>query len=113
MKRMQGADRPSDRALLVALNSSPGLARAALCRLGLELASWRDGIPPGAEPALAARFSIPLDSLRAALACRAGARAALAAATARELGVHDVANLAGGVRGWVAAGGPVEPHRAD
>ncbi len=79
MKRMQGADRPSDRALLVALNSSPGLARAALCRLGQELDAWRDGVPPGSEPELAARFSISLDSLRAALACRAGAAATLAA----------------------------------
>ena len=76
---MQGVDRPTDRALLVALNAASGLSRAALCRLGLELASWRGGILPGAEPALAARFSIPLDSLRAALACRAGATAALAA----------------------------------
>ncbi len=79
MNRMQGADRPSDRALLVALNSAPGMARAALCRLGQELHAWRDGVPPGGEPELAARFSISLDSLRAALACRAGAAATLTA----------------------------------
>lgn len=79
MKRMQGVDRPSDRALLVALNGAPGLARAALCRLGLEVEGWRDGIPPGGERDLAARFSISLDSLQLALGLRAGASAAHAA----------------------------------
>ncbi|MEO8198794.1 MAG: DNA-processing protein DprA [Thermoanaerobaculia bacterium] len=79
MKRMQGTDRPSDRALLVALNGAPGLARAALCRLGLEVEAWRDGIPTGGERDLAARFSISLDSLQLALGLRTGATAAYAA----------------------------------
>jgi rhodanese-related sulfurtransferase len=43
--------------------------------------------------------------------CTAGVRSVLAAHTARELGVADAANLEGGLRAWIAAGGPVEPHR--
>ncbi len=78
MKAMQGADRPSDRALLVALNAAPGLPRAAICRLGLELASWRSGVAPADEQELAARFSISLDSLRTATGCFEDAPAALA-----------------------------------
>jgi rhodanese-related sulfurtransferase len=42
--------------------------------------------------------------------CMTGVRSVLAANTARELGVADVANLEGGVRAWVAAGGPIEAH---
>lgn len=79
MKAMQGADRPSNRAILVALNAAPGLGRAALCRLALELDGWRDGVPAGGERALAARLSIPLDSIRAALGCLQAAPSVLAA----------------------------------
>ncbi len=89
---MQATDRSRDRALLVALNAAPGLSRAALCQLAADLDAWRDGVPQTGLRALAARFSIPLDSLRAALACRAGASAALLAeeqATER-LGAHIV-----------------------
>jgi len=43
--------------------------------------------------------------------CMTGVRSLLAANTARELGVADVANLEGGVRAWVAAGGPLAPHQ--
>ena len=78
MNAMQGPDRPSDRALLVALNAAPGLGRAAICRLGADLDRWRDGVAPGDERDLAARFSISLDSLHTALAVRAGAKAVLA-----------------------------------
>lgn len=78
MNAMQGTDRPTDRALLVALNNAPGLGRAAICRLGADLDRWRDGVPPDDERALAADFSISLDSLRSALAVRTGARAVLA-----------------------------------
>lgn len=95
MKAMQAADRTSDRALLVALNAAPGLSRAALCRLAAELDAWRDGVPRAGLRALAARFSIPLDSVQAALACRAGASAALVAeeqSTAR-LGARIVTRL--------------------
>lgn len=92
---MQGVDRPSDRALLVALNTAPGLSRAAVCRLAQELDAWRHGLPPRAERALAARFSIPLDCVRAALDTRARATAALAAEerAAERLGAHLVTRL--------------------
>jgi rhodanese-related sulfurtransferase len=43
--------------------------------------------------------------------CMTGVRSVLAARTARELGVADVANLEGGIRAWIAAGGSVEPHQ--
>lgn len=83
---MQAPDRPegpppghpSDRALLVALNGVPGLSRAALCRLGVELERWKNGVAPADERLLAAQFSISLDSLRAALACSFDAADALA-----------------------------------
>jgi len=42
--------------------------------------------------------------------CMTGVRSLLAANTARELGVAAVANLEGGVRAWVAAGGPIAAH---
>lgn len=95
MKTMQAADRPSDRALLVALNAAPGLSRAALCRLGLELASWESGVAPADEQELAARFSISLDSLRTATGCFADAAAALAREeqVANRLGARLVTRL--------------------
>jgi rhodanese-related sulfurtransferase len=43
--------------------------------------------------------------------CTAGFRSLLAAKTALDLGVADVANLEGGVRAWTAAGGTVEQHQ--
>ena len=92
---MQGADRPSDRALLVALNAAPGLPRAALCRLGLAVEHWRGGVPADAQQALADRFSIPLDSIRLALAVIAQAPRALAAEelAAERLGARIVTRL--------------------
>ena len=92
---MQGVDRPSDRAILVALNAAPGLARAAICRLAAEIDSWRDCVRPGRERALAARFSISLDSARAAIESLAGATATLAAEeqVAERLGARLVTRL--------------------
>lgn len=69
---MQGMDPPSDRALLVALADRAGLSRAAVCRLGAELAEWRDAAGPDLE--LARRLSLGADSLSAALVLRADAR---------------------------------------
>ena len=40
--------------------------------------------------------------------CAGGGRSALAAATAKDMGVKDVAHVRGGFRGWREAGGPVE-----
>jgi DNA processing protein len=59
---------PSDRALLVALNTRLDLARAAICRLGAELARWRDLAAPQAE--LARELSMDLDTLSKALDMR-------------------------------------------
>jgi DNA processing protein len=95
MNGMQGPDRPSDRALLVALNSCPGLPRAALCRLAQEIDTWRDCMQPGRERALASRFSISLDYARAAIQGVAGAKATLLAEeqAAERLGARLVTRL--------------------
>ena len=45
--------------------------------------------------------------------CRSGARAALAAATLKELGFENVANLDGGFTAWKDAGLPTDEHHAD
>lgn len=68
-------DPPSDRALLAALNARPGLSRAGVCRLGSELAAWRDARTPDRE--LAGRLSIGVDTLSAALDLHRGAEATL------------------------------------
>jgi DNA processing protein len=92
---MQVVDRPSDRALLVALNCAPGLSRAAICQLAQELEALRTAVTPAGERALASRFSISLDSIRAAVACSAGAAGALAAEeqVAERLGARLVTRL--------------------
>lgn len=51
------------------------------------------------QPALAA-------GKRLILYCASGGRSALAADTAREMGVPNVAHLGGGFRAWLASGGP-------
>jgi rhodanese-related sulfurtransferase len=42
--------------------------------------------------------------------CRSGHRAALAAATLRDMGFENVANLTGGITAWREAGLPVTEH---
>jgi rhodanese-related sulfurtransferase len=42
------------------------------------------------------------------LYCASGNRSALAADSLREMGYQDVANLAGGFRAWIEAGGEVD-----
>ena len=44
--------------------------------------------------------------------CAAGARSALAAQTARRMGLKPVAHIAGGFGAWKEAGGPVEMAEA-
>jgi DNA processing protein len=78
---MQGTDPPTDRELLVALASREELPRAAVCRLGAELAAWRD-LPAG-DPALARRLSLASDTLSRALALRPSAAAECRAAETR------------------------------
>ena len=45
---------------------------------------------------------------RVVLYCASGNRSALAADSLAQMGYRDVASLAGGIRGWVDAGGEVE-----
>jgi rhodanese-related sulfurtransferase len=47
-------------------------------------------------------------SRRTILYCASGGRSALAAQTLQQLGYSNVAHLDGGVKGWIAAGRPVE-----
>jgi rhodanese-related sulfurtransferase len=81
---------------------------------------WRDGRIPGsinasrgmlefhADPASSV-FLEELGSGRELVCyCAVGARSALAADRLREMGIDDVATVAGGFRAWIAAGGPVE-----
>ena len=44
--------------------------------------------------------------------CHSGSRAALAVKTLTELGYENVANLAGGLAGWIEAGLPTIEHHA-
>lgn len=45
--------------------------------------------------------------------CASGARATLAALTLQDMGYENVANLDGGLKGWIAAGLPVAQHHDD
>lgn len=56
------------------------------------------------------RMHIPVFSSgkRIVFYCAGGGRSALAARTAMEMGLDDVAHVGGGFRAWVEAGGPVE-----
>jgi len=83
---MQGMDPPSNRTLLAALNARADLSRAAVCRLGADLALWKEATT--ADPTLARRLSMDLDTLSEALAMRSGAAALANAAErrARQLG---------------------------
>lgn len=50
---------------------------------------------------------IPRDA-KVVIYCASGNRSAFAADTLQQMGYTDVASMAGGWSGWVAAGGPVE-----
>ena len=57
------------------------------------------------------RHNAQLDpSRRAIVVCASGARASLAALTLTTMGYQDVAILDGGLKGWTAAGLPVNEH---
>ena len=43
--------------------------------------------------------------------CAGGWRSALAARTAQEMGLAPVAHMAGGMKAWIEAGGPVDPPK--
>jgi rhodanese-related sulfurtransferase len=44
--------------------------------------------------------------------CAGGLRSALAAKTAQDMGLKPVAHILGGFKGWVEAGGKIEPGEA-
>jgi rhodanese-related sulfurtransferase len=54
------------------------------------------------------RDAVPPSAGRVVVYCARGNRSALAADAMRELGYANVASLAGGIMGWVSAGGEVE-----
>ena len=43
--------------------------------------------------------------------CAAGARSALAAMTAKRMGLNPIAHIAGGFGAWKEAGGPIDPPK--
>lgn len=65
-----------------------------------------------ADPA-SPRHNAALDpGKRVIVYCRSGSRATLAAATLKDLGFTDVANLTGGFSAWAEAGLPTAEHHA-
>lgn len=66
-----------------------------------------------ADPA-SPRHNADLESSRRVIVyCASGARAALATLTLQNMGYENVANLDGGLKGWIAAGLPVVEHHGD
>jgi rhodanese-related sulfurtransferase len=78
-----------------------------------EGSEWQLGRVPGAihlsrgtlEGAMENR--VPREA-KVVLYCASGNRSALAASTLQEMGYGDVASMAGGIKAWVAANGPIE-----
>src|SRR5262245_30134765 len=70
------------------------------CPRGM-LEFWIDPVSKYHKPVFAA-------DKRFVFFCAAGQRSALAAQTAKRMGLTPVAHIAGGVGAWKAAGGPVE-----
>ncbi len=80
----------------------------------------RHGVVPGAVHAPRGFLEFVLDpespmhdpaldpSKRLVFFCASGARSALAAKTAKDMGYADVANMVGGFGAWAQFGGPVE-----
>jgi rhodanese-related sulfurtransferase len=60
------------------------------------------------DPTARSHMEVFSSGKRIVFYCAAGARSALAAKLAMEMGVADVAHIGGGFRAWVEAGGPVE-----
>ena len=66
-----------------------------------------------ADPASPMHRPVFAEAERLILYCGNSGRSALAADTLRRMGFDNVAHMAGGLKGWVAAGLPVEPFRPD
>jgi rhodanese-related sulfurtransferase len=81
----------------------------------------RDGKIPGAvhvnrgmlefvlDPSLPYHNPVFSSGKRFLFYCASGGRSALAAATAQDMGLHNVAHVGGGFKAWKEAGGPIEP----
>ena len=74
------------------------------CPRGM-LEFWIDPESPYHKPVFA-------DDKRFVFFCAGGWRSALAARTAREMGLKPVAHISGGFAAWRDAGGPIEPGKA-
>ncbi|GGH25093.1 rhodanese [Alsobacter metallidurans] len=74
---------------------------AVHCPRGM-LEFWIDPESPYHKPVFA-------EDKRFVFMCAGGWRSALAARTAREMGLKPVAHVGGGFKAWKEAGGPVEP----
>jgi len=80
----------------------------------------RDGMIPGAvhvnrgtlefalDPTLPSHNSVFASGKKIVFYCASGARSALAADTAQQMGLQQVAHLGGGFKAWSEAGGAVE-----
>ena len=80
----------------------------------------RDGVIPGAEPAPRGMLEFYADpegpyhrpvfssGKTIVLYCASAGRSALAAKTLQDMGLENVAHIAGGFKAWVAANGPVD-----
>lgn len=44
--------------------------------------------------------------------CAGAWRSALAAKTAQDMGLTGCAHMAGGIKAWIEAGGPIDPPKA-
>lgn len=60
-----------------------------------------------ADPTSPYHIDALVPSKRVLLYCASGGRSALAAATLRTMGYHDVAHLDGGFKAWLEAGRPI------
>ena len=76
---------------------------AFACTRGM-LEFWIDPDSPYAKPIFA-------EDKRFIFFCAGGWRSALAAKTAKEMGLVNVAHVEGGFGAWKAAGGPAEPPK--
>jgi rhodanese-related sulfurtransferase len=73
------------------------------CTRGM-LEFWIDPESPYAKPVFA-------EDKRFIFFCAAGWRSALAAKTAQEMGLENVAHIEGGFGAWKQAGGPADPPK--
>ncbi|MEL6234448.1 MAG: rhodanese-like domain-containing protein [Pseudomonadota bacterium] len=95
----------SDRLLIVDVRDHPELSGG---KVKGAIHVTRGMLEFKADPALASRDPAFSPDKTIVVYCASGGRSALAGLTLQELGYPDVRNL-GGYKGWVDAGGPVEP----